>query len=119
MDQREATYREVAEILELPLDDTDNGQLQSYLRVKGFSPSLAFDVTDKLGAYRLADLKYVSMHDIDFYLDDLEKWERQLLVDCCNGARKYYGMPTLEPDSRPTGSCSANPLSSYLVAYKE
>ena len=86
--------------MELPLDDTDNGQLESYLRVKGFSPFVAFYVTDTLRAYQLDDLKHVSLYDINKKLDDLNQWEYELLKSVCNGVRKHYDMLTLLQESQ-------------------
>ena len=110
------------------------GHLSLFLQIRGFSLRAAGYVTDTLEMYTYADLKYPSVEDIK-KLDDIEGWQKDILIDFCNVARRHYGRPSLEQEeqerldaaraahaarraayiarSSTTGSASAN---QYLVS---
>ena len=73
------------------------GHLSLFLQIRGFSLRAAGYVTDTWAMYKYADLQYPSLEDIK-QLDEIEGWQKDLLIGFCNVARRHYGMQSLEQE---------------------
>ena len=95
--KREVTMPELVEALRSASARAKaEGQLVAFLKTRGFSDRDAEYITDTLGAYTVDDLQFVSIHMINEELDEIDGWQKDLLMDFCRAARSHYGRPTLE-----------------------
>jgi hypothetical protein len=78
----EVTLQEIAEAMKSASATAKaEGQLVAFLKTRGFSDRAAEYVTDTLGMYTMNDLKYPTIHMINEQLDEIDQWQKDLLIE--------------------------------------